>query len=262
MSDQRPRVSLVLPCHRAGELARKTVAVMIDYLPTVVDSWEILVVDDGGNDFDALPLPQHPAVKLLSHSVNLGKGAAVRTGMLAASGEVRVFTDVDMPYDRELLPAMVHFILSRGFHLVIGDRTIEGSRYQPATGARRVVSAVASRLIGSLVTGGFHDTQCGIKAVRGDVAEALFPLVKTHRFAFDVEVVYLSLKHGLDIKRLPVRLRRNETTSVRPLRDSVRAAVDILAIKLRQLRGDYASPELRRIALADVEELMGDLLLD
>lgn len=234
----------------------RSVEVLSSYLPGVVPSWEILVVDDGGNDFARTPLPRLPGVHLLRHGRNLGKGAAVRTGMLAARGEVRVFTDADMPYDRELLPLMAEFITRRGFHLAIGDRTLPGSRYAEATSlTRRSLSAFASRFIGTLVTGGFFDTQCGIKAIRGDVADELFRLVRIRRFAFEVEVVYLALKHGLDIKRLPVRLRRNLGSSVRPVRDAARSLADILAMKFRQMRGEYRSELLERLVASEIAAL-------
>jgi hypothetical protein len=113
------------------------------------------------------------------------------------------------------------------------------------------LSAVASRFIGTLVTGGFFDTQCGIKAVRGDVADELFRLVRISRFAFEVEVVYVALKHGLDIKRVPVRLRRNLGSSVRPLRDAARSLADLFGMKLRQLRGQYHSAALERLVAAE-----------
>ena len=248
-----PLLSVVMPCYGGATVAQQTVAALSSYLPDVLASWEIVVVDDGGGDFAANPLPSAPNIRLVTHARNRGKGAAVRTGMLAATGVVRVFTDIDMPYDRELLPLMAEYILHNGFHVVIGDRRLPDSHYAPETQiSRRVLSTIASTIIGSLVTGGFFDTQCGIKAVRGDIADALFRLVRTDRFAFDVEVVYLALKHGLDMKRVPVRLRRNLGSSVRPVRDAVRSAFDILRIKQRQLRGEYQSDALQSILRAEM----------
>ncbi|MDZ4675577.1 MAG: glycosyltransferase [Gemmatimonadota bacterium] len=239
-----PALSIILPVHAAADLASRSVSSLLQFLAGCNAPWEIIVVDDGGNDFDATPLPRHPAVQLLRHQRNLGKGAAVRTGMLAARGAVRLYTDVDLPYDLDLIPTLARHIAA-GFHLAVGDRTLPGSQYAaPLTRRRRLLSGVGSRFIGSLVTGGYHDTQCGIKAFRGDVADELFRLVTLPRFAFDVEVIYLALKHRLDIKRVPVQLRRNETTSVRPCRDAARAVVDILGIKVKQLQGRYASPGL------------------
>lgn len=249
-------LSIVLPCHAGAADASRSVATLVSYLSTIASRWEVIVVDDGSNDFRVHPLPVDPRVRLLRHPRNLGKGAAVRTGMLAAQGNVRVFTDADLPYDRELIAVMQHFIRDCGFHLVIGDRSLPGSRYEQATGTRRLLSALGSWFIGSLVTGGFHDTQCGLKAMRGDVADRLFRLVRTPGFAFDVEVVYLALKHGLDIKRVPVRLRRNATSSVRPVRDAARALGAILAIKGRQLRREYVEPELTDLVTDETDAVL------
>ncbi len=256
MSSPLPTVSVVLPSYRAAPLAARSADVLAGYLDRALPSWEILVVDDGGGDFESAPLPARANIRLLRHERNRGKGAAVRTGMLAARGRVRVFTDADLPYDRELIPLMTELIDARGFHLVIGDRTLPGSVYGEATSlARRMLSGFASKFVGTLVTGGFFDTQCGIKAVRGDVADELFRLVRIDRFAFEVEVVYLALKHGLDIKRVPVRLRRNLGTSVRPFRDSAQCLLDLAGLKLRQIRGKYRSPALASLVAEELAAL-------
>lgn len=249
----RPALSVVLPCYRAARVAQRSSQALADALDLTGVTWELLVVDDGGHDFDDHPLPKHPNIRLLKLTKNLGKGAAVRTGMLAASGDVCLYTDIDLPYGIELLLVLYHHIMD-GFHMAIGDRTMPGSHYAQSTPlGRQIISTLASLTIGSLVTGGFHDTQCGLKAFRRDVAEALFPLVSIDGFAFDVEVLYLALKHHLDIKRVPVQLRRNETSSVRLVRDSIRSLIDILGIKSRQLNGRYVSSSLQEIVMREAE---------
>jgi glycosyltransferase involved in cell wall biosynthesis len=219
-------------------------------------SWEVLVVDDGGNDFRADEWRDNARVRLLRHGKNRGKGAAVRTGMLEAKGQARVFTDVDLPFGMDLLPVMSAFLRDGGFHVVIGDRSLPGSSYHHATSwSRRIASALFTEFVGRIVTGGFFDTQCGLKAVRGDVADALFPLLRVDRFAFDVELLYVALKHRLDIKRIPVQLLHNETSSVRLMRDAARGLLDVTRIKALQLRGAYDSPQLDAIVRNDFESV-------
>ena len=216
--------------------------------------WEALVVDDGSHDFLPDEWHDHPRVRLLRHVANRGKGAAVRTGMLAATGHVRIFTDADLPFGTDLIPVIYAYLRDGPFHLVIGDRTLPESTYRHETGWRRhAASAVFTAFVGTIVTGGFFDTQCGLKGIRGDVADALFPVLRLDRFAFDVELVYVALKHRLDIKRIPVRLLHNDTTTVRLLRDSARGAADVLSIKANQLRGRYRSPALEAIVRRDFE---------
>jgi glycosyltransferase involved in cell wall biosynthesis len=263
-----PLVSVILPCYRGEPLARRAVAELRPVLERLA-SWEVVVVDDGGGDFGAEWDGDGP-VRVVRLAANRGKGAAVCAGMAAARGQARVYTDVDVPYDPGLVLVAADYILRRGFHVVVGDRTLPGSAYRESvTLARRVASALGSTFVGRLVTGGFFDTQCGFKAVRGDVADAMFPLLKVERFAFDVELIYLSLLHRLDVKRIPVRLRRNETSSVRVLRDSSRACFDVLRIKYHQLRGAYASRALHalverefRAAEADVHAREAGVGLD
>jgi dolichyl-phosphate beta-glucosyltransferase len=252
VTPHRPDLSVVLPCYRAASLARRSISELATVLEDSGMAWEVVVVDDGGNDFDGAAFPE--CVRLLRHRVNRGKGAAVRTGMLAATGHVRVFTDIDLPFGTHLLPIIHSYLRAGVFHVVIGDRTLPGSTYHHATAwPRRAASAVFTAFVGRIVAGGFFDTQCGLKGLRGDVTDALFPLLRVDRFAFDVELVYVALKHRLDIKRIPVQLLRNETSSVRLLRDATRGAIDVWRIKANQLRGAYRSMALEDIARNDFE---------
>ena len=246
-----PALSVVLPCYRAAALAAESVATLRAFLDAGDVDWEIIVVDDGGGDFPP-DWPTAGPVRLVRLPVNRGKGAAVRAGMREARGAVRVFTDVDLPYDLSLLPVIAHYITERRFHVVIGDRTLPGSSYSADIGwKRRLASGVFSLFVGKIATGGFFDTQCGLKGFRGDVAEHLFALGRLERFAFDVELVYIALVHRLDIKRIPVQLRRNDTSSIRLLRDAVQGFVDVFRIKAYQLRGAYDSESLDRIVSSD-----------
>lgn len=246
-------LSVVLPCYRAAPLARRSVARLHATLRPQNVPWEVVVVDDGGGDFTPDEWDDDPHVTLIRLPRNRGKGAAVRTGMLAARGRTRIFTDVDLPFGAALFPVIDRYLHERGFHVVIGDRTLPGSEYrQRLSPARRAASSVFTAFVGTIVTGGFFDTQCGLKGVRGDVADALFPLLRIDRFAFDVELVYVSLKHRLDIKRLPVRLEQNDSSSVRLLRDSAQGLLDVFRIKAHQVGGSYASRDLEAIAERDI----------
>jgi dolichyl-phosphate beta-glucosyltransferase len=224
------------------------------YLREAGMSSEIIVVDDGGGDFPDEPWDSSCRARLLKLPRNRGKGAAVAAGMRAAHGRVRVFTDIDLPYDLELLPVIAGYVRDQGFHVVIGDRTLPDSVYLTDLSLRRrLASALFSQFVGRLVTGGFFDTQCGLKGMRGDVADELFRLQRLDRFSFDVEIVYLALKHKLDIKRIPVQLRNNETSTVRLLRDASQGVVDVFRIKWHQLRGHYRSPALEQVVRDDYQ---------
>jgi len=250
-----PDVSIVLPCYRAAPLAGESVERIHAFMETTGIESEVIVVDDGGGDFQG-DARVGGIASLIRLERNQGKGAAVGAGMMAARGRVRVYTDVDLPYDLSLTPAIVALVLDRRFHVVIGDRTLPDSRYRAELSlGRRFASGAFTQIVGTLVTGGFFDTQCGLKGMRGDVADELFRLRRIDRFAFDVELVYLALHHGLDIKRIPVQLRANDTSSVRLFRDSARGMIDVLSIKYHQLRGHYESPALASMVREEFADL-------
>jgi dolichyl-phosphate beta-glucosyltransferase len=211
--------------------------------------WEVLVVDDGGGDFPADAWLSDHRIRLVSLSPNQGKGAAVKAGVLAATGRVRVYTDVDLPYGARLIPAAADYVLHGGFHLVVGDRNLREARHAVDLGlSRRALSAVSKTFVGVLVTGGYFDTQCGFKAIRGDVADLLFPMLRIRRFAFDVELVYLALRFNCDVKRIPVSLMSSqEDSTVRPVRDGFRSGLDVLGIKGRSVRGQYECAPLQEL---------------
>ena len=247
-----PEVSVVLPCYRSAKLAVDSVYRLDAFFREMGMSSETIVVDDGGGDFPAQPWDPALNARLLRLPKNRGKGAAVAAGMGAATGHVCVFTDVDLPYDLELIPVIVEYIREYGFHVVIGDRTLPDSLYlSDLSFQRRLASELFSQFVGRLVTGGFFDTQCGLKGMRGDIAHELFRLQRLERFSFDVELVYLALKHKLDVKRIPAQLRNNETSTVRLLRDASQAVLDVFRIKWYQVRGKYRSELLNNVVRTD-----------
>jgi len=251
-----PDVSVILPCYRAADVASASIQTLQLCLPRIARSWEVIVVDDGGGDFREAEWERDSQVRLLRLPFNQGKGAAVRAGLLAASGRVRIFTDVDLPFGVDEFPVILELLGRRKLHLVIGDRTLPRSSYHLQIGLmRRLASSVFSHFVGTMVTGGFFDTQCGLKAIRGDVADALCPHLIVNRFAFDVELLYVALRHRLDVKAIPVRLRNNNTSSVRLWSDSWRSVWDVLRIKRRQLAGGYDVKALHEIVRADYETI-------
>ncbi len=247
-----PHLSVILPCYREAEQAARSADRLSAFFARGLLGWEIVIVDDGGKDFPAAMTEESSPIRLIRLPENRGKGAAVRAGMLAARGKARIFTDVDLPFDLDLLLVMAEYILERGFHVVIGDRTLPDSLYhEELRWQRRLASRAFSEFVGKLVTGGFFDTQCGLKGFRADVAEALFRNTLIDRFAFDVEIIYLALKSRLDIKRIPVHIRSNDASSIRLFRDSGRMFLDVFRIKANQMAGRYRSLESDELVSRD-----------
>ena len=253
-----PAVSLVMPAFNSVRYVDDNVGRALAFFDAAGIDGEVVVADDGSTDGTADSIRPDPRVTVL-RLPHGGKGAAVRAGMAVATGEVRAFTDGDLPYGLERLPLAVHYITERRYHAVIGDRTLPGSDYESTGLLRTVVSEFASFAFRTLVTGGIYDTQCGFKVFRGDVAAEVFRLARIDGFAIDVELIYLLLKYRLDLKRIPVVLERNAPSSVRVVRDSATAFRDIATIRWNWATGRYRSPALAALLQeelrVDVEEI-------
>jgi dolichyl-phosphate beta-glucosyltransferase len=237
-------MTVVLPAYNSADFIVLSVQLLLDFYDQAGLKGEVIVVDDGSSDETSSRVPQDRRVKVLSFKTNRGKGAALRTGMAAATGHVRIFTDADVPYGTEPMLAAYRQIMERGYHAVIGDRTLPGSRYGHAGMLRRWISGFGGFIFRTLVTGGVYDTQCGFKAFRHDVAREIFQLSCIDRFAVDVELIYLLLKYRLDIKRIPVCLRIHTPSTVRVIPDTMRAVRDVARLRFNWVRGRYNSPTL------------------
>lgn len=234
------RASIVVPVYRDPERIGGTVARIRDELTPLLGPVEIVVVDDGSGDGSAEAARAAGADQVLVQPVNRGKGAAVRRGMLAATGRTLVFTDADLSYGPAQIARLVEAI-EDGWDVVVGDRHHDETRQLVAApwlreAGGRVVNA-ATRLV---VHGRYRDTQCGLKAFRSDVARIIFAQTLVDGFAFDVEVFLLVERYGLSLLEVPVEVENSERSTVRVARDAARLFVDLARIRLDDARGRYA----------------------
>jgi len=242
VSDSAPLLSIVLPSYQGGASLRSQLPDFLAWLRAQSWTSEIVVVDDGSDDQGLTEtVARENGCRFLRHDVNQGKGAAVRKGMLAATGQYRLFTDADIPFEFDAVERFLTYLQDKEFDLVVGDRTLKQSLYfAEITETRKLGSRLFSFLVGRFVTTGLFDTQCGMKGFSAQVARDLFSVARVDGFAFDVELLYISLKRNYDIKRLPVRIRRNrELSSVSLLRHAPGMVLDLLRLKWNHVLGYY-----------------------
>jgi glycosyltransferase involved in cell wall biosynthesis len=245
-------LSLVIPMYNSASYAAENAQLVHSYIQTLPSlSYEIIFVDDGSSDNTSAAIERLslPHVQVITLPTNQGKFGALKAGMSAARGRCRIFTDADIPYELEAIPYIYNLVANRQVHVVVGDRNLLGSEYgEKLPFTRSIVTHIFTFFVRSLVTAGLFDTQCGLKGFRGDVAEALFPMLRERGFAGDVELLYVCLKHNLEIKRIPVRLRRSSPSTVRVVRDGLRMFRRISGLRRSWKRGFYNSEGMSRIA--------------
>ncbi len=232
-------LSVIIPAYNSAAVLRNNIPYLKENLDRKGFLYEILVVDDGSED-DTETAARDLGCTYVKNPRNLGKGAALKNGMLNAKGKFRIFTDADVPFHAEAIGNFLHYLDEKEFHLVIGDRTlVESSYHREIPWLRKKASAWFSTLVGRFVAGGMFDTQCGLKGFRAEVAEDLFGVSRIRGFTIDVEILYIALKRNYDIKRLPVTLRSQEGTSVKILKHSITMLVDLFRIKINHVSKRY-----------------------
>jgi dolichyl-phosphate beta-glucosyltransferase len=200
---------------------------------------EIVVVDDGSADATAEAARTAGADRVIVHATNRGKGAAVRTGMLAADGRAVAFTDADLAYAPEQLKGLLDVVES-GIDVVVGSRMHADTRtLVHARRLREIGGRVINALTRLVVVGDYRDTQCGLKAFGADAAKLIFDRSRINGFAFDVEVFVIAEHRGLSVKEVPVTVVNTTRSTVHILRDAVRLVVDLFRIRRWSRRGLY-----------------------
>jgi dolichyl-phosphate beta-glucosyltransferase len=167
-----------------------------------------------------------------------GKGAAVKTGMLAAHGEYRFMCDADlsMPVHEitKFMPPQLN-----GYDIAIGSREAPGAVRYNEPRYRHLMGRVFNTIVRVLAVPHLQDTQCGFKMFRGEVADELFPLTTLNGWGFDVEVLYAAQKRGYRIVEVPINWYYKSNTRIHPLRDSIDMVLEVLKIRRYGRRGLY-----------------------
>lgn len=239
------RLSLILPAYNEQARLPYTLAEVTAYVCREGIDCELIVVDNGSADATSAVAQQAmaaglgPAVRLL-RTDRRGKGLAVRTGMLAARGEVLLFGDADLSWSVDDVSRFLDAV-EAGSPVVIGSREGRGARRIGEPGYRHAMGRVFNRVVQALAVPGIEDSQCGFKAFSADAARAIFERQRIDGFGFDVEVLYLARRLGYPIHVLPLRWEHKHNSRVAPVRDTLGMLRDVLAVRLNDWRGAYGA---------------------
>lgn len=241
---ERPLLSIVIPCYNEEQRIGATLAEIERHFAGGGLAYELLVVDDGSTDgtVDLVSARAHlnGALRVIPTRVNRGKGHAVRTGILAARGEVVMFTDADLSIPITIVDEFLAHIRA-GDDIVVASRAHPASRQQVRPPlSRRVMTRIFRRVVHLLLpVGGVRDTQCGCKAYRQAVARDLFGRQVIDGFSFDAEVLYLARRARYRVREVPFVLTHSPASTVRPVRHALLMVRDLLKIRWYALRGGY-----------------------
>jgi dolichyl-phosphate beta-glucosyltransferase len=237
-------LSVIIPAFNEEQRLPKTLNELEAFFENLrLEFLEILVVDDGSTDRTAEVVRDmgstNPHLRLLQNPGNLGKGYAVRQGMLKAAGEWRLMTDADLSTPIGELSKLYHCAVHDGAVVSMGSRALDRRLVSIHQSVFREFGGRFFNLLMRVVTGlPFLDTQCGFKLYRGDGASAVFSRQILDGFSFDVEDVFIANHLGLKVIEVPVLWANVEGTKV-GLCSTVRAFLDLFRIRFFSVQGKY-----------------------
>lgn len=235
-------LSVVIPVYNETGRITKGLNYALNFLKKQKYAWEIIIVNDGSTD--ATPKLAEKIFKkqknclLLNHEQNLGKGAAIRTGILSARGIYILFSDIDFSTPLSELPKF--FKALKDHELAIGVRRHPQAQVSiHQSKLREFLGQCFTRMVNWMVTPDIYDATCGFKAYQSQTGKKLYKTMRVDRWAFDAEVLFLAKKYEFKIAQIPVAWANNPATKVNMLRDGSYAFWDLIKIRLYDLLKFY-----------------------
>ncbi len=240
-----PELSLIVPCFRdADHLERHTLR-LLTTLESCLDRWEIVLVSDASDDecgaiIDRMSRQFPQLLRAVHHPENRGRGAAVKSGLLAARGRYAGYVDIDLEIAEYYIPAALQ-LLQEGADAVLAERHCDPLR-------RGLLRWTMSRGYNILVRAAFgstlRDTEAGFKFFRVDRCRTVIDQSNDDHWFFDTEIAYRMERAGLTIRTVPVAyVRANaKASTLRLFRDSVRQLRSLEAFRRIVAEGDRPRP--------------------
>ena len=228
--------SIIVPCYNEQRnlphCANTLLDALKEHLP--LGEYEVIFVSDGSKDntLALLSSLDRPEVKVEGYTQNQGKGYAVRHGMLCAQGDIRMFCDCDLAYGTDAVITMLQKMKEENASVYIASRRIHPEGYAGYTFRRKLLSWGYYTILRILTGLKASDSQSGLKAFSGKVAEEIFPLCQVNRFAFDLEVLMFAQGMGYTISEMPAKVIENGPSSI-GLSDPFKMVGDMLKIRRR-----------------------------
>ena len=243
-------VTLVFPCLNPKAEQWNALGEYIERLEARAPAlrFTFMVVDDGSPRWTDPPPGLARRLQLVRQGRWLGKGGAIRSGASALASDVQVFafTDFDLPFKVDDVVGVIAGVVA-GADLCIGDRS---GNQRSNRFSRNVAHRLFRLTMRALITGGVADTQCGLKAYDAAAARRIAGRARLSGFLFDVEWIYIALKHKLVLWSWPVELLgSHESSSLRSFKPWLLAA-QLATIVKGILQGHYEDEELTRFAAA------------
>jgi dolichyl-phosphate beta-glucosyltransferase len=244
MSTGSVNLSVVVPAFNEEKRIEQPLDGVVQYLRSHFDQWELIYSDDGSTDKTREKLQKlqeiYPEIKIVGTPKNRGKGSAVREGMMAATGDIILFSDTDFSTPIEETEKLLGY-LQNGYDIAIGSRGLADSNVEVHQAwPREMMGKIFNAFLRSLLPLEFMDTQCGFKMFNRKAANVILPRMHLDGFAFDVEMLIIAQVKRLRIAEVPVVWKNVLDSRVHPVRNSMEMIRDVLKVRHRLAMNLYS----------------------
>jgi dolichyl-phosphate beta-glucosyltransferase len=226
-------LSIVIPTYNESKRIVCTIAAIAAHIAPRYNNWELIIADDGSTDdtLNKIERLQLANLRILRTPHNAGKGAAVQRGIRAANANTVLFTDADLSTPINAIGDLIDSI-TLGADIAIGSRSLAHHKAHRSL-TRKTLSHGLRIYQQLLIPTGVKDTQCGFKIFRRDAALEIFEHCQVDGFAFDIEMLYTAHRLNMTIDERPVEWIDAPGSKVRPIKDAIKFAHEMLNIRLR-----------------------------
>lgn len=253
-----PYITVVIPTRNEEKRIVPTILDQLTYFDTYKRDGRVLVIDGASGDKTAEVVRAIKDKRVHCHLTHIehGKGFCVRTGVLGATTPLIGFVDADGATPAKELEKLIDAINYENVDVAIASRAVAGATVHGKSKKRDLSSYVFNLACRALATPGIYDTQCGFKLFKREAAYDIFSRQGILGFAFDVEILYLALRLGYNIKEVGVEWHDKAGSTVNVWRDAPRMFKDVLTIAYRGRNGYYKNPctTPKRIVWLDYKE--------
>jgi len=206
------KISVIIPAYNEAP----TIGDIVSKIRTLYSDFEIIVVNDGSVD-ETATIAKSAGAKVHNHPYNIGNGAAVKSGIRHASGDILVFMDGDFQHDPEDIGKMLaHF---PEYDMVVGARSIKGHSSIGRAFGNKIYNWLASYVAMFPI----KDLTSGFRAVKSNIAKS-FVYLLPNTYSYPATITLGVLRSGMSIKYVPIKMQKRKTgkSNIKLIEDGVR----------------------------------------
>jgi len=223
------KVSIIMPAYNVENEILETVNMIKKAMEMIAEDYEIIVVDDGSKDSTGQKLKalRDEHLKIINHPTNLGKGAAIKTGVKYATGEYTILLDADRDIDAKNIKQYIEAL--KEYDIVVASKRHPNSTYQAPT-VRKMLSIAYNTLVKMLLGIKIGDTQTGFKAFKTKHLKTIMKVIVVKRYSWDAEALAVANMIKLKIAEAPVYIKQEKLFK---FNDVLRMLMEVLGIAYR-----------------------------